>query len=110
MAEIFGPFAAYKHDPEFLVAWETSDGWGMLGRASLYFKLHGLSGDAVTDPQGAKWDGVIASMFSFDYVREGGGIKLKETRIFSDPSPAMKLMLKNNMLNGEQLAGIVISS
>ena len=48
--------------------------------------------------------------FNFLYVKEGNGIKLKQTQIFNDPSPAMKLMLQNKMISGEQLAGIVIGS
>ena len=83
----------------------------MFGEASLYFRLQGLSGDAIADPQGEKWDGVAKGAFRFLYAKDGSdGIKLKETRIFSDASPAMRLMLKNNMINGEQLAGIVIGS
>jgi hypothetical protein len=29
--EIYAPFAAHHHVPDFLVCWETDDGWGMTG-------------------------------------------------------------------------------
>lgn len=83
----------------------------MLGVANLHFTLHGLDSKAVTDHEGGKWDGVAPSAFQFAYVKDSSGeIKLKETKIFNDPSPAMRLMLKNKMINGEQLAGIFIGS
>lgn len=83
----------------------------MFGIANFYFRLHGLSSDAVTDPQGEKWDGVIPSAFDFRYVKDGSnGIKLKSTKIFGDRSEVMKAMLKGGLINAEQLAGIVIGS
>ncbi len=107
---MYGPFAKHKHDPTFLVTFESEDGWEMIGEASLYFNLHGGSGDAVTDPQGEKWDGVGPGAFHFSYKKEESGIKLKWTKIRSDPSPALKLMLKAGHLNGEQLAGMLSNS
>ena len=83
----------------------------MIGVANLYFKLQGLGGDTVKDPYGKGWDGVATGGFQFGYVKDGSGdIKLKYSKIFSDPSPAMKIMLQNKMVNGDQLAGIVIGS
>ena len=109
--EMYGPFTAHKHDPTFGIVWETDNGWGMFGIAEFYFKIHGLSGDAVTDLQGEKWDGVSPSAFHFLYVKDGSGdIKLKSAKIFADPGPAFKLMLKNGVINTEQLAAIVIGS
>jgi hypothetical protein len=79
----------------------------MIGVANFYFKLQGGPGNAVKDPQGEQWDGVGPGGFHFNYVKDGSGIKLKQTRIFSDPSPALKLMLQAGALNGEQLAGML---
>ncbi len=52
LAEIYGPFAAHKHDPTFLVTFDVSDGWRMIGVANVYFKFQGSDGGAATDPQG----------------------------------------------------------
>ncbi|KAK5170611.1 uncharacterized protein LTR77_005200 [Saxophila tyrrhenica] len=107
LAEIYGPFAAHKHDPEFLLTFDVEDGWRMIGVANVFFKFAGSDGGAITDPQGEKWDGVSPAAFSFRYVKEGEGIKLKETKIFSDPSPALKLMLQDGALDGEHLVGML---
>ena len=111
LKQIYGPFAGHKHVPDFLVCWETDDGYAMAGVANVYFKLHGLGEGTVDDPEGGKWHGACAGAFQFDYVKDGSdGFKLRKTRIFSDSSPALKVMLKNNMINADQLAGIVIGS
>lgn len=108
---MYAPFAAQKHVPDFLVCWETDDGWGMTGVANMYFKLHGLPEGTVDDPEGGKWHGYCPGSFQFDYVKDSSGtIKLKKTRIFSDSSPALRVMLQNKMIEGEQLTGIVIGS
>ena len=129
--EIYAPFAAHHHHVDFLVCWETDDGWGMIGTtppsfpqlnhlsliqstgvANCYFKLHGLPEGDVTDPEGGgRWHGFCPGSFQFEYVKcEDGKIRLRKTRIFSDSSPAMRVMLKNKMIDGEALAGIVIGS
>ncbi|KAK3050744.1 hypothetical protein LTR09_008110 [Extremus antarcticus] len=107
LAEIYGPFAAHKHDPTFLVTFDVSDGWRMIGVANVYFKFQGSDGGAATDPQGEKWDGFGPAAFHFYYVKDGDDIKLKETLIFSDPSPALKLLLQAGALNGDQIAGML---
>ena len=55
-------------------------------------------------------DGVATGGFKFIYVKEGDTIKMKESKIFSDGTPAMKLMLQNKMIDGNALAGIVLNS
>lgn len=111
VATMYAPFAAQKHVPEFLVSWETDDGWGMIGVANMYFRLHQLPEGSETDPEGGKWHGHLSSSFVFFYVKDNSGnIKLKETKIFGDSTPALKVMLQNGMLNGEQLAGMVKGS
>lgn len=64
----------------------------------------------MTDREGEKWDGSNSGAFLFHYVKDGDSIKLKSTKIFADSSPAMKLMLQNNMIDAETLKGIVIGS
>lgn len=54
---MYAPFAARKHMPDFLVCWETNDGWGMIGVANMYFKLHALPEGTVDDPEDGKWHG-----------------------------------------------------
>jgi hypothetical protein len=106
---IYAPFPAHKHDPTFLCTFDRDDGWEMIGVATVYFKLQGGPGNAVKDPQGESWDGSTPGAFHFEYVKEGDGIKLRKTSIFSDPSPALRLMLQAGALNGEQIAGMLLS-
>jgi hypothetical protein len=112
LKEMYAPFAAHKHVPDFFISWETDYGWEMTGVANMYFKLHGLDEGSVTDPEGEKgWHGYCPGGFQFEYAKDDSGkIKLRKTRIFSDSSPALKVMLQNKQLNAEQLAGIVIGS
>ena len=91
---------------------ETDYGWEMSGVANAYFQLHGLGESTVTDEEGGKrWHGYGPGSFQFQYVKEDSGeIKLRKTRIFSDSGPAVKSTLQNNLINAEQLAGVVIGS
>lgn len=106
LAKIYGPFKAQRHDPEFLVAFDTDDGWRMIGVAQVYFSVGG-PGNIVQDPRGDSWDGVGPGAFQFHYVKDGDDIKLKETKIFSDPSPVLKFLLQAGALNGDQIAGML---
>jgi hypothetical protein len=110
--EMYTVFAKHHHIPDFFICWETDYGWEMTGVANAYFKLNGLGEGSVTDEEGGKgWHGYGPGSFQFQYVKDGSGkIKLRKTRIFSDSGPAVKLMLQNNLINAEQLAGIVIGS
>lgn len=111
LASIYGPFGGHKHYPRQISVWETGNGWAALGIADVYFRFHGSAGGKLTDGEGDKWDGVGPGAFQFEYVKTAdGGIKLKETKLFSDPTPAIKLMLKAGAINGEQLAGMILSS
>ena len=107
---VYAPFAAHLHDPEFLVSWETKDGYGMMGIASLYFNLHGPAPEAVTGRDGKKWHGVVQAAYRFFYVKDNEGFKMKETKIFADLGPVLKTMLQNKMIDGEGLAGFVLQS
>lgn len=77
------------------------------GTAWVYFKINGISANAVKDAQGGEWSGRNASGFRFTYVKQGDEIKMKESWIFGDPAPALKLMIQNKMLSGDQLAGML---
>jgi hypothetical protein len=105
--DVFAPFSEHLHDPEFLVVWETSDGWGMLGQATLYWNL-AVKGDGtggVKDKSGKQWDGANRTAFRFGYVKEEGGIKLDRTEIMADSTAAVVLMLKRGMMKAEDLLG-----
>ena len=107
LAVTYGPFEAHKHDPTFLCCFDDKeDGYQMIGVANVYFSLGGPR-NAVKDPQGESWDGSTPGAFHFHYVKEDGGLKLKFTRIYSDPSPALKVMLEAGALNGEMIAGML---
>lgn len=100
-------FADQNHEPTHLVAWETSEGWEMTGEVNVFFKLQAPLPETETDAQGNKWHGVAFGAYHFVFVKESGEIKMKLTRIYADPSPIMKLMLKNNFVNAEQIAGML---
>lgn len=107
--EVYGNFASFTHTPQFLVSWETEDGWAMLGIANLYAILPGSSdgGEKVTDSKNKKWDVVVPSAFHFDYVKSDKakhhGILLKKTRIFGDSGPVVVGLLKRGIIKPEQL-------
>ena len=62
---------------------------------------------AHVDLEGNKWHGKNSAAFYFTYVKESDGYKLKRTRIFADATPALRVMLQNGILNGEQIAGML---
>jgi hypothetical protein len=105
--EVYAPFSEHLHDPEFLVAWETSDGWGMLGQATLYWNL-AVKGDGkggVKDKSGKQWDGAGPAAFRFGYVKGKDGIRLDRTEIMADSAGAVVAMLKRGMMKPEDLLG-----
>jgi hypothetical protein len=110
LKETYAPFDGTNHEPNFLICWETKDGWEMLGQALLYgnLKAPGGSGKVHTDVTGQKWDVGVPSAFHFAYVKDSSGpegIKLERTDIFSDSAPVLVEMLKRGMLKPEQLFG-----
>ncbi|KIW69665.1 hypothetical protein PV04_05529 [Phialophora macrospora] len=93
-------FTSEFHEPYFLVTWETSDGWAMIGQAHLFANLLGEATPQepkVHDLQGREWDVKIPGGFSFQYVRQKGaphdGIVLRRTEIMSDSMPAVQLLM-----------------
>jgi hypothetical protein len=95
------------HDPEFLIAFDTDDGWGMLGLATLYWNLaaKGEGGQKVKDKSGKEWDGAGPAAFKFGYTKVDGGIRLNRTEIMADSSKAVVMMLKRGMMKPEDLMG-----
>jgi hypothetical protein len=102
--QVYAPFSEHLHDPEFIVAWDTDDGWSMLGLATLYWNL-AVKGDGqkVKDRSGKEWDGANPAAFKFGYVKADGGIKLSRTEIMGDSSKAVVTMLKRGMMKPEDL-------
>jgi hypothetical protein len=102
--EIYAPLSAHCHDPQFLVAWEDGSETEMLGVASLYYNL-AVAGEGakVKDRNGKEWDGVIPAAFSFRYVKEGDGYRLRRTGIYNDPTGVVVGMLKRGMMKAEDL-------
>jgi hypothetical protein len=103
--ELYAPFAQHLHDPQFCVVWETENGWGMIGIATLYWNLV-VSGEGskVKDKNGKEWDGAGPAGFNFRYVKQNNGeIKLSRTEIVADPTPAVVTMLKRGMMKPEDL-------
>ncbi|KXS98869.1 hypothetical protein AC578_10872 [Pseudocercospora eumusae] len=104
--EIYAPFADYHHEGIFEVAFETEQGWGMIGIATLWWNL-AVPGDGPKqkDGKGKEWEGGTPAAFKFAYRKTGDGIKISETRIMADPSAAMVAMVKRGMVKPEQLFG-----
>lgn len=80
-----------------------------MGEVNVFFKLPAPLPETETDLEGKKWHGVAFGAYHFIFVKDNGDIKLKYTRIYADQSPVMKLMLKNNLVNAEQVAGMLSS-
>ncbi|GAB7333509.1 hypothetical protein MBLNU13_g05094t3 [Cladosporium sp. NU13] len=106
LGEIYGPFTGgQKHEPTFLVCWEEGDGWSMIGHAKTYVGFQGVEG-TITDNEGKNWSAVMEAAFRFWYVKDESGpdgIKIKETRIYADPMPALGFMLQNKMVSPKDL-------
>ena len=103
----YAPFAEHLHDPTFLVAWETDDGYSMMGQANLFFKLPGPAPEAVKGRDGKGWHGVVQAAYQFYYSKDGDSFKMKSTTIFADLAPVFKTMLQNKMIDGDAIAGIL---
>lgn len=67
----------------------------MFGLATLWWNL-AVPGDGAKgkDSEAKEWDGAIPSALRFEYEKEGSGVKLQRTEIYSDPSAALVAMLK----------------
>ncbi|KAF2032774.1 hypothetical protein EK21DRAFT_109519 [Setomelanomma holmii] len=103
--QVYAPLKEHLHDAQFLVCWETENGWEMLGIAMLHYNL-AVPGDGnkVKGKDGKEWDGVMPAAFDFVYVKQSdGGIKLGKTAIFNDPTAAVVGMLKRGMMKPEDL-------
>jgi hypothetical protein len=104
----YAPFSGgHKHDPTELLTWEEGEQWCMFGHAKCFIGFDGASVAAdVTDLQGRSWNVVVEATYRFVYVRDEsghGGIKMKETRIYADPMPAVEFMLKHNIASAKDL-------
>jgi hypothetical protein len=108
----YAVFKEYQHEPNFLICWETKDGWEMIGQASLFMTFPG-DGDGpggvekVKDLNGKEWDAVTPGGFHFDYVKDesakNGGILLRRCHIFADSGPGMMVMIKKGLIKAQDL-------
>lgn len=109
--EMYAPFTAHKHEPQHFRMAETSDGWDMLGCAKMFVNLPGQlreGEEKVKDIEGTEWDAVLYGAFRFIYVKDADGyqgIKVRRVEIYSDPLPALGLLLKRGVLKPEQILG-----
>jgi len=102
---MYAPFTSEFHEPYFLVCWETSDGWAMLGQAYLFANMAGNPGEGeqkARDGQGREWDVQIPSAFHFNYAKREGaahaGIEMRRAEIMSDSMPAVQILMKRGLL------------
>lgn len=74
----------------------------------MFFNLHGPAPETKTDPDGNKWHGSGPGAFRFVWKgKKDGEVKLHQTCIYSDSTPAVRTMLVNKHIDGQQLAGII---
>ena len=77
----------------------------MFGHAKTFVGFKDVEGK-FTDNEGKKWSAVMEAAFRFWYVKDENGpdgIKIKETRIYADPLPALGFMLQNKMVSAKDL-------
>lgn len=108
LTEKYAPFSGgHKHDPTELLTWEEGDHWCMFGHAKCFIGFDGTGSTAeVKDPQGKAWNVVIEATYRFVYVKDDsgrGGIRMKETRIYADPMPAVGFMLEQGIVTAKDI-------
>ena len=77
----------------------------MIGHAKTYVGFKDVEG-TISDNEGKKWSAIMEAAFQFWYVKDQNGpdgIKIKETRIYADPMPALGFMLQNQMASAKDL-------
>lgn len=77
----------------------------MFGHAKTYVGFKNVEG-TLSDNEGKKWSAVMEAAFQFWYVKDESGpdgIKIKETRIYTDPMPALGFMLQNKLVSAKDL-------
>ncbi len=108
---LYGPLAAHLHEPTYLVASETEDGWEMLGQASFYADLGGEPGEGekkVKDGKGREWDMCVPSAFHIWYVKDekagnGGAMLIKKEEIMTDSGVGMRAALKRGLVSAKDM-------
>lgn len=106
---IYGPLTEQFHEPYFISATETDDGWEMLGQAKLFANLPGKPAQGETkakDLSGKSWDVGVPSAFHFWYKKEKDGpdgLAIKRTEIISDSAVPMKVMMGRGLIKASDL-------
>jgi len=108
LKEVYAPFLQQKHEPYFLVCFETHDGYEMIGQALVYGKLPGhptADEKRVQDRSGKEWDVAVPGGFHFFYVKgdgaKHGGFLMKKSEIMSDSIPVVTILQKRGLLKQE---------
>jgi hypothetical protein len=84
---------------------EEGDGWCLFGHAKTFVGFKDVEG-TISDNEGKKWSAVMEAAFHFWYVKDESGpdgIKIKETRIYADPMPAVGFMLQHGIVSAKDL-------
>jgi hypothetical protein len=84
---------------------EEGDGWCLFGHAKTFVGFKHVEG-TISDNEGKRWSAVMEGAFHFWYVKDESGpdgIKIKETRIYADPMPAVGFMLQNGIVSAKDL-------
>lgn len=106
LTEKYAPFSGgHKHDPTELLTWEEGDHWCMFGHAKCFIGFEGVAA-SVKDPQGQSWNVVVEATYRFVYVKDEsgtGGYKMRETKIYADPTPAVEFMMKQGIASAKDL-------
>lgn len=106
LVEKYAPFTGgHKHCPTELLVWREGEEWVMFGHARCYIGFEGVEKE-VKDPEGDMWNVYLEAAYRFVYIEDASaksGYKIKETRIYADPTPAVGLMLQKGLATAEQL-------
>jgi hypothetical protein len=108
LLEMYAPFSASYHDPQYYVIWETATGYVLAGAAFIYsnFVVPGAEGKKEKDLGGREWDFKALGSFQFTYVKDPTGpkgLKLKAQSLVADGIPLAKELIKRKMATAEQI-------
>lgn len=106
LTDKYAPFTGgHKHDPTELFTWQEGDHWCMFGHARCYIGFEDQA-NTVKDQHGDAWNVVVEATYRFVYVKDDSapkGFRMRETKIYADPMPAVQFMLKKGIVSAKDL-------
>jgi len=106
VAQDYGVFKSYHHEPYLFVCWESGNGdYETLGDAWVYANLPGDDSAAknFTDSKGQKWEIKVPGGFNFHYKKDGNSFKLASAATTGDSGPVVVELLKRGVMKPADL-------